>query len=67
MCAYLQLLTGQGCCFVFCLHLTTALGCKSHGTGPAQRQLADLGLGANRTELHVFLKGGREGGEPDTG
>lgn len=56
-CAYLQLLTGQCCCFVFCLHLTTALGCESHWTGPAERQLADLGLGTNCTELHVFLKG----------
>lgn len=56
MCTYLKLLTGQRCCFVFCLHLATALGSKSHWTGPAERELADLGLGAYCTELHVFLK-----------
>ena len=56
MCAYLQLLTGQCCCFVFCLHLTTALGSKCHWAGPAECQLADLGLGTDCTELHVFLR-----------
>lgn len=55
--AYLKLLTGQRRCFVFCLHLATALGSKSHGTGPAERELADLGLGTYCAELHVFLKG----------
>lgn len=57
MCTYLELLAGQRCRFVFCLHLATALGSKRHGAGPAQRELADLGLGAYRTELHVFLQG----------